>query len=155
MRNLFITFLIVCTLPACGQATELTGQVVRIADGDTFTLLLENKEQVRIRLHGIDTPERGQPYSRVATDYLGELLSQGQVVVRVMDTDRYGRTIGMVLVDGWNVNEELIRAGYAWHYKQYDDNEYWARLENEARSSKKGLWQEPDPTPPWVYRRMK
>ena len=153
-KSLVIYFLLLLPLWSCSQDRELTGKVVRIADGDTFTLLVEGDEQVRVRLHGIDAPERSQPYSRVATDFLGEQLKGDNLVVRVMDTDQYGRVVGMVIVDGRNVNEELIRAGYAWHFKRYDNNPVWERLENEAREAGRGLWQEKDPTPPWVYRRQ-
>lgn len=73
----------------------LTGGVVRVADGDTFTLLI-GKNQQRIRLYGIDCPERGQPYNRVATAFTKELLSSGPVKVREMDIDRYGRVVGIV-----------------------------------------------------------
>ena len=125
-----------------------------MADGDTFTLLVEGNTQVRIRLHGIDAPERGQPYSQQSTKFLGERL-RGDLKVRIMDTDRYGRSIGMVIVDGKNINAALIEAGLAWHYKQYDQNPAWEKLENQAREARRGLWQEKDPTPPWVYRRMK
>ena len=150
-KSILFYFLIVLPLISCSQETELTGEVVRIADGDTFTLLVDGNEQVRIRLHGIDAPERSQPYSRVATEFLGEQL-KGNVVVKVTDTDRYGRKVGIVMVDGRNVNEEMIRAGYAWHYKKYDSNPEWERLENEARAARRGLWQERGATPPWVYR---
>jgi micrococcal nuclease len=75
------------------------------------------------------------------------------VSVKDMDTDRYGRTIGMVTIDGINVNEELLKAGLAWHYKTYDKNPAWAKLEEEARKNKKGLWLQPNPIPPWEWRK--
>ncbi|HEY5690108.1 MAG TPA: thermonuclease family protein [Cyclobacteriaceae bacterium] len=82
---------------------------------------------------------------------------QGRVVkIEKMDTDRrYGRTIGMVFIDSKNVNEELLRAGLAWHYKYYDKNKEWAKLAEEARVGKRGLWSIPNPVPPWEWRRRK
>jgi micrococcal nuclease len=139
-------------LPSLVLSQTITGKVVKIADGDTFTLLVNN-EQIRIRLHGIDAPEKAQPFSQVATDFLSEMVFGKMVSVRTMDVDRYGRTIGMVSVDGVNVNEALLRAGLVWHYKYYDKNQEWARMESEARSAKLGLWSQPNPIPPWEYRR--
>jgi micrococcal nuclease len=132
--------------------SQLVGKVVSIADGDTFTMLVENS-LIRIRLHGIDCPEKGQDFSNVAKEFLSNYVFGKVVTVQQMDVDRYGRTIGMVIIDGANVNEELLRAGLAWHYKQYDKNPQWAKLEDEARMSKRGLWQKANPIAPWDYRR--
>lgn len=132
--------------------TQLVGKVVSIADGDTFTMLVNN-EQLRIRLHGIDCPEKGQDFSNVAKEFLADYIFEKVVTVKEMDVDRYGRTIGMVTIDGVNVNEKLLEAGLAWHYKTYDKNPAWAKLEEEARKNKKGIWAKPDPIPPWDYRK--
>jgi micrococcal nuclease len=83
-----------------------------VADGDTFTMLID-QEQVRVRLHGIDCPERGQDFSSVAKEYLSDLVFNKTVRVEKLDTDRYGRTIGLVYVDSTHVNEALLRAGLA------------------------------------------
>jgi micrococcal nuclease len=140
-------------LPLTGW-TQLSGKVVSIADGDTFTMLVNN-EQIRIRLHGIDCPEKGQDFGTVAKEFLSGYVFGKVVQVKQMDVDRYGRTIGMVFIDGININEELLKAGLAWHYKTYDKNPEWARMEQEARTKKKGLWVQPNAIPPWEYRRMK
>lgn len=137
------------------NVTFMTGTVVRVADGDTFTLLVDGDRQVRVRLHGIDCPERGQPYSRVATDHLKALLAKGNVRVEEMDIDRYGRTIGMVYAGGINVNESLLANGLAWHSKSFDKNPAWAALEVQAREQQLGLWAEPDPVAPWDWRKRK
>jgi micrococcal nuclease len=136
------------------SAAQLTGKVVSIADGDTFTLLTNNK-QIKIRLHGIDCPEKSQDFGIVAKQFLSNSIFEKMVSVKEMDMDRYGRTIGMVTIDNKNVNEELLKAGLAWHYKHYDQNPKWTKLENEARKEKKGLWVHPNPIPPWDYRKMK
>lgn len=133
----------------------ITGTVVRVADGDTFTLLTDGDRQVRVRLHGIDCPERGQPYSGVATEHLKALLAMGNIRVEQLNTDRYGRTIGMVYAGGINVNESLLAAGLAWHYTSFDRNPDWARLEVKARAQRLGLWAEPDAVAPWDWRKRK
>jgi micrococcal nuclease len=139
-------------LVTSGFCQEIVGRVVSIADGDTFTMLFKS-EQVKIRLHGIDCPERGQDFSNTAREFLADLVFGKDVVVRKMDTDRYGRTIGMVFIDGINVNERLLGAGLAWHYKSYDNNSEWSQLENQARDKRAGLWSHPNPIPPWEYRK--
>ncbi len=131
---------------------QLIGKVVSIADGDTFTMLVNN-ERIRIRLHGIDCPEKNQDFFNVAKEFLSNYVFDKIVTVKEMDTDRYGRTIGMVVVDSVNVNEKLLEAGLAWHYTQYDKNPAWAKLEREAKNKKLGLWSLPNPIPPWDYRK--
>lgn len=132
--------------------SQLLGKVVSIADGDTFTMLVNDK-QIRIRLHGIDCPEKGQDFGNVAREFLSDFVFGKVVTVEEMDIDRYGRTIGMVTVDGVNVNEKLLEAGLAWHYKNYDKNPAWAKLEEQAKKDNKGLWAHPNPIPPWDYRK--
>lgn len=151
---MFYRILIVFSLlaNACVNTHYLSGEVVRVADGDTFTLLVEG-QQYRIRLHGVDCPERGQPYNRVATQFTQELLATGEVKVRQMDTDQYGRVVGIVLIDDTiNLNERLLKSGLAWHYRTYDRNPRWTELETDAREAKRGLWVEPGAIPPWKWR---
>jgi micrococcal nuclease len=131
---------------------QLVGKVVSVADGDTFTMLINN-ERIRIRLHGIDCPEKGQDFSNVAKEFLSNYVFGKTVSVNEMDVDRYGRTIGMVVVDSVNVNEKLLEAGLAWHYTYYDKNPAWTKLEHEAKNKKLGLWSLPNPIPPWDYRK--
>jgi len=145
-------FLLFVLFNACVHTHYLSGEVVRVADGDTFTMLVEGKQQ-RIRLHGIDCPERGQPFSRVATRFTKNLLASGTVRVQPTDTDRYGRIVGIVWInDTINLNERLLQAGLAWHYAHYDNNPDWAGIENKARMAQRGLWAEKDVTPPWEWR---
>lgn len=127
---------------------------MRVADGDTFTLLVEGNKQVRVRLHGIDCPERGQPFGTVATDFAKELLNKGAVKVEQTDIDRYGRTIGIVIIaDSINLNERLLQAGLTWHYKYYDKNPKWAEMEVFAREKKIWLWKDKNPVAPWEWRK--
>jgi len=149
MSRLVILFLL---LTGSCATNYLTGVPVSVADGDTFTLLVGNVPH-KIRLHGIDCPERGQPFSRVATQFTKTMLVSGKVRVREMGTDRYGRVVGMVYVDNVNLNERLLEAGLAWHYTDYDQNPHWAALEQAAREARRGLWQEPDAIAPWRWRK--
>lgn len=152
--NRLVKALVVSALAhSCGYS-QLVGKVTAIADGDTFTMLVNN-EQIRVRLHGIDCPERGQDFSTVARQFLAEMIFEKEVTVKEVDTDRYGRTIGMVIIGGKNVNEELLKAGLAWHYKRYDQNPNWEKFEERARNEKKGIWSQPNPIPPWEFRRTK
>lgn len=133
---------------------ELEGQVVSVTDGDTIKLLLD-KKQYRIRLNGIDAPEMGQAYGRKSKDYLSSLVAGKRAKVIVRDTDRYGRYVGDVLVEGKSANAELVAVGLAWHYVQYSKDERLAELEKAARAGKLGLWADPNPIPPWEFRRLK
>ena len=151
MKAYFLSLIfLLFTLTAFSQ---LTGTVVRITDGDTFTLLTEEKQQVKVRLNGIDCPEAKQDFGQRARQYLSELIFQKDVVISETSKDRYGRTLGTVHVGNINVNETMVSSGMAWHYKQYSKDERLGALENEARDNKKGLWSQPNPTPPWDYRK--
>jgi endonuclease YncB( thermonuclease family) len=130
-----------------------SGKVVNISDGDTFKLLIEGNQTVRVRLHGVDAPEKGQDYGTQARQVLSELIFSKNVDVVQKTKDRYGRVVGVVFVDGANVNEELLRRGLVWHYTDYDRNEMWAALQTQAQQQKRGLWNQPNPTAPWQWRK--
>ena len=153
---LFRTLLIVA-LVAHGSsvfAEEFTGKVVGVADGDTITVL-HDKTQVKIRLQAVDCPEKAQPFGTKAKQFTSEMVFGKIVTVKVATKDRYGRTVAWIDVGGKSLNEELLRAGFAWHYKQYDKSEKLAKLEQEARAAKRGLWADANPTPPWEWRHGK
>ena len=138
-------------------AAEFNGRVVGIADGDTLTVCPDEGATVRIRLWGIDAPERGQAYTSVAKRYLAALAFGKRVRVLVHDLDRYGRTVAeIILPDGRNANQEMVRAGYAWWYRYYAPHDrVLEQLEAEARQARRGLWADPQALPPWDYRRLK
>jgi len=146
---------------AATTTRTLEGKVVGVADGDTITVLGAGNRQTRVRLQGIDAPESRQAFGQVSKRNLSDLIFGRQVVVEYEKTDRYGRTLGKVLAGGRDVNVEQIRAGLAWHYKHYqdeqtpDDRRIYADAEAEARLAKHGLWADPDPIPPWDFRRGK
>jgi endonuclease YncB( thermonuclease family) len=136
---------------------DLSGRVVKVSDGDTITILRENR-QIKIRMLGIDAPEKSQPFGNACRETLAELVAGREVRIQVGELDRYGRTIGKVLVDGRDANLAQVEAGCAWHYKQFArnqepaDRERYAAAEAQARREKRGLWKEPAEEP-WAYRR--
>lgn len=153
--NLVFFFLLSCCTVTCTDSiTYLSkGKAVSITDGDTFTFLQPDNKQIKIRLYGIDSPEKGQPYGTNAKERLSELIFGQQVRIDRKDTDRYGRTVAIVY-NGANlcVNEQLLKDGFVWHYRQYDHNRDWDRYEEEARSAHKGLWAGTNPQAPWEWR---
>ena len=140
--------------PAAALAGDLTGRVVGITDGDTLTLLSQGREQVRVRLAEIDTPESGQPYGNRARQALSELAFGRSVRVVVQDTDRYGRAVGRVYAGPVDVNAEMVRRGAAWVYRRYSRDPALLDLEREARQARRGLWTLPEAerVPPWEWR---
>lgn len=152
-------FNIVCIIPAlilvfAGHAMAWDGKCVGVADGDTITVMHNGKGE-RIRLHGIDCPERGQDFGKRAKQFTSGMVFRKIVTIEPTDTDRYGRTVAMVYVGGKCVNEELIGAGFAWVYTKYCKEGFcadWEAFEEAARSSGLGLWAHRDPIPPWKYR---
>jgi micrococcal nuclease len=154
MRKLWLLFLLI----ACNVTdnTDQNGKVVGISDGDTFTMLGTGNQQVKVRLYGIDCPEKAQAFGTVARQQLSDLIFGEIVRLNRKDTDRYGRTVAIVYTkNGLNVNEEMLRSGLAWHYKQYDKNPAWDDLVAQAQRQKLGLWAQSHPTPPWLWRKDK
>jgi len=138
--------------PAPGRGEEIAGRIVKVKDGDSMEIR-RGGENVGVRVFGVDSPERGQPFSARAKSFTTGLVGNQEVVVRVKDVDRYRRIVGDVeLKDGRDLGQELVRAGLAWMYRQYTSDPTLARLEAEAREAKRGLWSEPRPVPPWRFR---
>lgn len=135
---------------------SFSGKVVGISDGDTIRVL-HNGIEDRVRLLGVDCPETRQPWSTRAKQYTSTLAFGKIVKVDVKQIDRYSRSLGVVtLPDGRILNRELVRAGLAWWYREYSRNDLvLAMLEAEARSTKRGLWADPNPTPPWEFRMLR
>lgn len=137
-------------------AYELSGKVVKVADGDTLTILDAQRVKHKIRLYGIDTPEYDQPYFGAAKRALSKMVANKAVGIDVKDTDTYGRTVGVVYVDGGSVNLAMVRAGHAWWYKRYAGlNETLREAQEHAQAYELGLWKEPNPVAPWDWRRQR
>lgn len=132
------------------------GQVVGVTDGDTIRVM-RNGEAVKVRLYGIDCPEKNQAFGSRAKQFTSELCFSKEVAVRVMDTDRYGRIIGDdALPSRRNLNREIVKAGFAWWYEEYaPDDKVLKQFQTNARLAKLGLWVDPSPIPPWDFRRRK
>ncbi len=143
-------------LLACrAGADSFTGKVVGVTDGDTISVLRDG-EAVKVRLAGIDCPEKKQAYGQRAKQFTADLAFGKAVTVSYSKRDRYGRILGEVALPGGKVlNQELVRAGYAWHYTRYSKDRTLAELEEAARKAERGLWQDPDPVPPWEFRKAK
>lgn len=141
------------TVPPQVPTRQFSGKVVRVLDGDTIEVL-HNMRAVRVRLSGIDCPEKRQAFGQKAKQATAVLVFGKDVTVQTFGHDKYGRTIGdVILPDGKNVNQELVRAGMCWWYRKYaPGNTELAHLEADARGSKIGLWSDPNPTPPWEWR---
>ena len=137
------------------KGQQLSLRVVGVHDGDTLTGLNDNKEQFKVRLDAIDAPELGQPFGQASKRALSEKVFGKDVVVVVKTRDKYGRSVGHVLIDGRDVNLEMLEEGMAWHYKKYDKNVRLSRAEEEARTAGRGLWQDRNPVPPWDWRKAK
>jgi micrococcal nuclease len=141
-------------LPGVGSANDLAGRVIGVSDGDTMTVLVD-RSPVKVRLNGIDAPERGQAFGARAKQFASELAFGREVTVREYGLDKYGRMIGDVfLADGGLLNQE--RGGLAWWYRKYAPTDTTLeKLEVEARSDKRGLWADANPIPPWAYRKLR
>jgi endonuclease YncB( thermonuclease family) len=137
------------------QTDVITGKVIKVADGDTVTLLTDKKEQIKIRLDGIDCPERSQDFGTKAKDFTNSLCYGKRVKVEAKGIDKYGRTLGVIWVGSVNLNEELLHNGLAWHYIQYNHSQQYAELEKQAQQKKLNLWSIPNPIAPWDFRKAK
>ncbi len=154
-----IAVLILLLVHALTSAETIQGKVVRVADGDTITVLDQSKSQHKIRLAGIDAPETGMPFGQKSKEHLSGMVAGRQVTVETTKLDRYGRNVGKVLVEGLDANLAQVEAGFAWHYKAYEreqskaDRLAYSHAEDRAREVKKGLWLDKEPVPPWEWRR--
>lgn len=143
------------------SAEIITGRVVGVTDGDTITVLDASDQQFRIRLSGIDAPEKGQPFGSRSKESLSEMVFDKQVVVESSKEDRYRRKVGKVQHNSTDVNLEQIKKGMAWHYIAYAkeqapaDRKAYASAEAEAKTQSRGLWRDTTQTAPWEFRRIK
>lgn len=143
------------------EAATLSGRVVGVADGDTITILDNSNKQYKIRLAGIDAPEKKQPFGNVSKKSLSDLVYGKQVNVDYDKQDRYGRTVGKVFIDGTDANLEQVKRGLAWFYKKYQNEQPlkdrldYLHAQEDAEKVKAGLWVDPEPIAPWDFRRAK
>jgi endonuclease YncB( thermonuclease family) len=151
------------------SASEILGRVVAVSDGDSITVLASDNRQVKVRLAGIDAPERSQSFGQSSRRNLSDLVFGKEVRVSVVDTDRYGRIVGIVYVPVPGPNDEIvidvdlaqIESGHAWAYRSYlrtlpsETAKRYTAAEDNAKARRQGLWIEKEPNPPWEWRREK
>lgn len=152
IRKFFLVMGLCLVFSSVALAYE--AKVVAVADGDTITVLYLDK-QVKIRLYGIDCPEKKQAFGNRAKQYTSQMVHGKTVEVTATGKDRYGRTIAWVAIDGKSLNESLVAAGLAWHYKKYSSDQNLADAETKARNEKIGLWSDPHAMAPWQFRHAK
>jgi endonuclease YncB( thermonuclease family) len=163
LRHILINVALIVSLNASlqAEAAQLNGKVVGISDGDTITLLDDQQVQHKIRLAGIDAPEKKQAFGEKSKQALSDCAYGKPAVVDYDKKDKYGRTVGKVLVDGKDCNIRQISLGLAWHYKKYAneqptvDREAYAMQEQTAKEQRLGLWAEQTAMAPWDYRKQK
>ena len=159
INNIFLAALLLLSFVT--QAATIEGRVVGVADGDTITIVDNTNTQYKIRLAGIDAPEKMQPFGNVSKKSLSDMVYGKQVAVDYNKQDRYGRTVGKVIVDGVDANLEQVKRGLAWFYKKYQNEQPlqdrldYLHAQEAAEVSKVGLWAEQTPTPPWDFRKSK
>ena len=147
-----LSALFILVLTANGWAAEFTASVVAVLDGDTIEVRHEKRTE-RLRLHGIDCPEKWQAYGARAKQASSALLFGKDVTVHTHGRDKHRRTLGTVFRDGINLNHLLVKEGWCWWFQKYAPKDTLLKqFEEEAKAEKKGLWADPKPVPPWLYR---
>jgi len=144
-----VTGLVVAAPPKVLE--EFSGKVVAVTDGDTLKLLVET-ETITVRLEGIDAPEAKQSFGNKSKEALSKMVFGMNVTVKKTGTDKYKRTLGIVIVGDVDANAKMVEDGWAWHFKKYNDEERLAKLEGAARKAKRGLWADEKPLAPWEFR---
>jgi endonuclease YncB( thermonuclease family) len=154
MQTAILTLGLILLAADPAEFHEFTGKVVHIADGDTLTVLDDDKVQHKVRLHGIDAPEKGQAFGTKSKEALSEKVSGKMVRVEWKECDRYGRIVGDVSIGDRNINVEMVRAGWAWWYRSYaPKSRILEESEAAAKEERRGLWQDKNPEPPWEFRK--
>ena len=157
--KLLLSFLLIFSVCTASASKLLQGKVVSVADGDTITVLDAEKTQHKVRLQGIDAPEKAQAFGAKSKQALYEMVHGKTVQVSFEKSDKYGRILGKVLLDGQDICHQQIKAGLAWHYKKYQnqqplaDREAYSASETAAKNEKLGLWSDPRPVAPWDFRK--
>ncbi len=151
-----ILFCLILSFSVLAHSETINGRVVGISDGDTLTVLDASNTQFKIRLAAIDAPEKAQAFGQRGKQQLSDLCYGKSAIVKVVSTDRYGRTVGDIDCAGINANEAMIQTGLAWVYRKYAKGYgHLYALEDEARNTRRGLWVDSNPVAPWDFRKAK
>lgn len=138
------------------KGEEYSVKVIGISDGDTFTGLTDDDQQIKCRIYGVDAPEKKQAFGNRSRQTLSNLIFGKQVHIKIQNKDRYGRAIVWAYTsDGKDVSAEMLKAGMAWHFKKYDNSKEYAELDSLARIGQIGLWSDKNSVAPWNYRQKK
>lgn len=153
MHLVILLFVLSISIPAAAET--ISGRVISIADGDTLTILNSENIQIKVRLAAIDAPEKAQAFGNRSKQSLSDMCFGKQAKIEVVDTDRYGRTVGTVTCGEVRANDAQVASGMAWVYQKYAEGfGHLHPLEESAKASKEGLWSDPSPTPPWEWRKQ-
>ena len=156
-RKIIFAFILLVFIPS--QLFAWSGFVEKVIDGDTLHIRhINEKNTVKVRLYGIDAPEEQQAYGYNSTEFLRNLCEEKTVVVVDIDADQYGRTVAIVILKDRILQEELIQAGYAWVYPYFCKDKIcdeWKAMQDKSVKSKIGLWNAPNPIPPWKWKKMR
>lgn len=167
MRNLKVIWVILlfisiisCTSksgnnPTLKKGGTVSGKVISIIDGDTYDLFLQGNKTIRVRMEGIDAPEKGMPFYQKSKKYLSSLCFGKQVTIKITGVDNHERFLAYSYIeDGKELSQEMIKAGFAWHFKKYNSDSELSKLEMVAKNLKIGLWIDENPMPPWENRKL-
>ena len=152
-RSMLALALSLC-FSAAFAAGDFHGKAVRVLDGDTVDVLTPENQMIRVRLANIDAPEKSQAFGQRSRQNLTSLIAGHMVEVRVQNQDQYGRQVGRIIANGVEANTEQVRAGMAWVYTRYNQDRRLPAIEAQAKRDQLGLWADPHPLEPWLYRRQ-
>jgi len=154
IKFIAILFTILFSLSSVHSKGEISVKLEKVIDGDTVYLLDNNKKKYKVRLHAIDTPEKGQIYFLRAKEALFKLISNKSLTLEKINYDKYGRVVGIIYADNENVNYQMIQQGHAWCYRKYNRNPKFIEAEENAKSKKIGLWSLKEKNvAPWEWRK--
>ena len=152
MKRLLLTLLLL-TMAFTAFAQRFPVKVVGISDGDTFTVINRDKLQLKVRVYGIDAPEKSQAYGNASKKALSSLIFGKDIEIDVQTQERWGRFVAKVYTpEGEDVTLLMLQAGMAWHYVRYDNTAVYAKAQAEAKKARKGLWADDNPVAPWDFR---
>lgn len=147
--------LLLIILSSYSFSFELIGKVIKVSDGDTVTILTQDKIQHKIRLNDIDAPEKKQSFGNKSKDNLDKYIAGKTVTVQYKLKDKYKRILGTIYYNNKDINLQQVKDGYAWVYKKYSKNPIYYGAEKVARENKKGLWIDKNTVAPWEFRKKR
>ena len=155
MRKYLQIVLFILILCSNANSLELIGKVIKVSDGDTVTILTEDKTQHKIRLNDIDAPEKKQAFGNKSKDNLAKYIAGKTVTVQYQKKDKYKRVLGTIYYNNTDINLQQVKDGYAWVYKKYSNNQTYHKAEKLARDKRVGLWIDKNPLEPWEFRKKR